>query len=104
MCATALDHLRQSIGAELPDGCVARKSPGATRPLGIPVGLITGVRGVGNIRGAMRHGSAMCGRVGYEGVATVIRDIEPFMSIRRPGVRCIDTGQQMTVRGARRTP
>src|ERR1700735_2952373 len=104
MCATALDHLRQAISAELPDRRVTRESPCASRPFGIPVGLITNIRGVRDVRGAMRHGGALRGRISDEGVATIIRDIEPLMSIGRPRVRGMDTGQQVTVSGAGRNP
>jgi len=43
-------------------------------------------------------------RVRNKSVATVIGNVEPLMSIGRPGVCCAGTGQQVPVRRAGRNP
>src|ERR1700684_2098751 len=52
----------------------------------------------------MRHCTAMRLRVRYKSIAAVIRNIEPLMSISRPRVRGLDTGQQVPVRRTGRNP
>src|ERR1700677_3446223 len=48
----------------------------------------------------MRHRAAMRSRIRNESIAAVIRNVEPLMSISRPRIRRVDTGEQVPVRRA----
>src|SRR5205814_8415617 len=50
----------------------------------------------GEIGRAVRHGRRVCVGVSAEGVTAVVRDVEPLVAVRRPGVRGPDAGHQMT--------
>ena len=58
----------------------------------------------GQVGGGVGHGSRVSLRVGAEGVAAVIGDIEPLVAVSGPRVGPLDSGYQVTCRGARCRP
>src|SRR4051812_36098835 len=86
MVTAPLDHLGHAIAAKLPYRRIGSKPARTPRPLRIPVDRIASFAVMRNVSRVMRHGSAMSRRVRDEGIAAVIRHIEPLVPIRRPRI------------------
>src|SRR5262249_34565042 len=84
MSAATLDDLRDSRPPQCPDSRVRDKSPAASRPFGVPILLISKVVAWNGITGILGKGGAMRGRVRYKYLTRIERQIQPFVSVRRP--------------------
>ncbi len=94
--AGSVDQVGYSGDSELPDGGVGCEGSGATREFGVPVHLVAGVVVVvGEIGGVVGEGGAVGCAVGYEGVAGVVGDVEPFVTVDDPGVGGFDAFEEM---------
>ena len=97
MPATTVHQFRNALAAHLPDGGVSGKAPGAPRPLGVPVHLVPRHGIVNQVRRTVRHGRPVRFRMGHEGEPGVIRNVEPLVSIGRPGVGQFHPFQEVPV-------
>src|SRR5258705_3258525 len=75
--AGAFDEVGYALSAELTEGGVGGEAPGAAGPLWIPVHLIAGVLGGGEVRGALGDGGAGGWGIGYEGGSSIEGKGEP---------------------------
>src|SRR5688572_8976401 len=104
MPAGAFHQVGETPPPELADRGVGGETPPAARPFRIPVELIPSVRVVREIAGAVRHRGTVRSRIGDEGIAAVVRDIEPLMAIGGPGIRVLHARDQVAMRWTHRRP
>ena len=102
--AAAFDEVGDAASPERADRGVDREAAGPPRELGRPVDRIAHalVLRLDEIRRGHGHCGAVCVLVRAERDPRVVRDVQPFMGVGRPGIGPVGTAQQ--VRRARARP
>jgi hypothetical protein len=90
--------------AQLTKRCVGRESSSPARILRSPIQLIARIGIMGEVSRSMRERRPVCLPIGDEGITTVIGDVQPLMSVRRPGVCLPRSCEEMSVASTRRRP
>jgi hypothetical protein len=99
-----IDQRRHAVATQFAQRRVCREATRASRPFRVPVKLISRFLSVRQVRGAVRHCRSVRRRVRYKGIATVERDVEPFVAIGRPRISFRQALRQATVMRAGRSP
>src|SRR6185295_14510793 len=86
LIAIALDHRGQAVAAQLAQGGIYRKSPGAARPLWSPIDLVARGLFTDEIGVVNRKGPAVGLWIPDGGEAAILRHVQPFVAVGRPTV------------------